>query len=119
MTYNYFVYFQGTAYIPNTNSVSSFSSDEEGILYIEKDQGMEVFDIKRVNLGLGIPGKYSTQYALTEEMYLRWFEYIQAMGANVIRTYTLAHEDFYNAFYKYNKDNEDPLYLIHGVWVDD
>ena len=27
--------------------------------------------------------------------------------------------DFYEAFYEFNKDNPDPLYLIHGVWIDD
>ena len=41
------------------------------------------------------------------------------MGANTIRVYTMLSDDFYNAFYKYNKDNDHPLYLIHGLWLND
>ena len=41
------------------------------------------------------------------------------MGANTLRIYTVQNDTFYNAFYEYNKDNPDPLYLIHGVWVND
>ena len=41
------------------------------------------------------------------------------MGANTIRVYTILQDDFYDAFYEYNKDREEPLYLIHGVWIND
>jgi hypothetical protein len=44
---------------------------------------------------------------------------MQEMGANTVRIYTVLSEDFYEAFYEYNKDNPDPLYLIQGVWVND
>lgn len=80
---------------------------------------MKLFELKGVNMGLGKPGHYATEYAITKEEYLRWFGEIKAMGANVIRTYILAGKDFYDAFYEFNKDNPDPLYLLHGVWVDD
>ena len=37
--------------------------------------------------------------------------------------YTILHDDFYNAFYAYNTQREaageEPLWLIHGVWVND
>ena len=37
--------------------------------------------------------------------------------------YTILHDDFYNAFYEYNAAREEeglePLWLIHGVWVND
>ena len=58
-----------------------------------------------------------------QETYLRWFEQIQELGANTIRVYTILHDDFYNAFYEYNTQREaageEPLWLIHGVWVND
>ena len=70
-------------------------------------------------MGAGIPGHFATDYAIDKETYLRWFSMIQNMGANTIRVYTILDDGFYEAFYEYNKDNEDPLYLIHGLWVND
>ena len=59
------------------------------------------------------------QAKIDKETYKRWFKYIQDMGANTIRVYTVQQDVFYNALYEYNKDNDNPLYLIHGVWVND
>lgn len=81
--------------------------------------GPEEFEIRGVNMGSGIPGEWSTDFAIDKETYLRWFAQIQAMGANVVRIYTIQADDFYEAFYEYNKDREEPLYLLHGVWVND
>lgn len=77
------------------------------------------FEIRGVNMGSGIPGEWSTDFAIDKETYLRWFEQIQAMGANVLRVYTIQNDDFYHAFYEYNQNREQPLYLLHGVWVND
>lgn len=77
------------------------------------------FEIRGVNMGVGLPGKWATDYAIDKATYLRWFEMIQDMGANTIRVYTILQDDFYNAFYEYNYGNDNPLYLIHGVWVND
>ncbi|WP_028829185.1 hypothetical protein [Proteocatella sphenisci] len=118
-SYDYIVYYNGDMYLPNSGEVRSFTKSEDEKLWIDKGNGFEVFDIRGVNLGLGKPGKFATEYAITKEEYLRWFKQIQDLGANVIRTYTIAHEDFYEAFYEYNHNNSEPLYLIHGVWVDD
>ena len=79
----------------------------------------EPFEIRGVNLGSGIPGEWSTDFAIDKETYKRWFKYIQDMGANTIRVYTVQQDVFYNAFYEYNRDNDNPLWLIHGVWVND
>lgn len=117
--YDYLVYYSGEIYLPHRGEVEHFTETKDGKLWVEGEKGFEVFDIKGVNLGLGKPGKFATEYSLTKEEYLRWFGQIQDMGANTIRIYTLAHEAFYEAFYEYNENREDPLYLIHGVWVDD
>lgn len=79
----------------------------------------EPFEIRGVDMGSGIPGHFATDYAIDKETYLRWFSQIKAMGANTIRVYTLLGSDFYEAFYEYNEGNDDPLYLLHGVWIDD
>lgn len=117
--YIYTVYYNGNIYIPYEGEVKSFSKAEGANLWIDEGDGYKVFDLRGVNLGLGKPGKFATEYSISKDEYLRWFEQIQEMGANVIRTYTLAHEEFYEAFYEYNINNDNPLYLIHGVWVDD
>lgn len=79
----------------------------------------EVFEIKGVDLGAGLPGSFATEFAIDYDRYMQWFGLIQEMNANVIRVYTISDPEFYHAFYDYNVDNPDPLYLLHGVWVDD
>lgn len=88
-------------------------------IYMKNGEDYRPFEIRGVNLGSGLPGEWATSFAIDEETYLRWFSYIQDMGANTIRVYTIQSDTFYDAFYKYNENNENPLYLLHGVWVND
>lgn len=116
-----FAYYRLGIYIdlhPN-EEVTTFMQVQGDRIYKNAGSEYELFEIRGVNLGSGEPGEWSTDFSIDEETYLRWFHYIQDMGANTIRIYTVQADDFYNAFYKYNKDNENPLYLIHGVWVND
>lgn len=103
--------------------VSAFMSTDAQHLYMDRGAGPEEFTVKGVNLGVGIPGEWATDYAVSKETYLRWFAQMQEMGANTVRVYITLHDDFYNAFYEYNtareEANEEPLWLIHGVWVND
>lgn len=99
--------------------VTTFMTTDEDTIYMEKDGNPFPFEIRGVNMGVGLPGEWATNYAIDKETYLRWFAWIQEMGANTIRVYTILQDDFYNAFYEYNKDREKPLYLLHGVWVND
>ena len=100
-------------------TVSTFMRTEGGKIYRLTDGGYEVFTVKGVNMGSGEPGQWSTDFAVDKETYLRWFAQIQELGANTLRIYTVQSDDFYEAFYEYNKDREEPLWLIHGVWVND
>lgn len=99
--------------------VETFMKADSEEIYMERDGKYRPFEIKGVNLGSGIPGEWATSFSIDGETYKRWFGYIQKMGANTIRVYTIQNDTFYNAFYEYNKDNPDPLYLLHGVWVND
>lgn len=117
--FDYFYYYNGGLYFPKDGKMTYFSKVEGKQLYIDEGDGFEVFDIRGVNMGLGKPGHFATEAAVTKEEYLRWFGQIRDMGANVVRIYTIGPEAFYDAFYEYNKENAEPLYLIHGVWVDD
>ncbi|MBR2062464.1 MAG: hypothetical protein IJ969_04020, partial [Anaerotignum sp.] len=117
--FDYFYYYNGDLYFPKDGKTTYFSKAEGKQLYIDEGDGFEVFDLRGVNMGLGKPGHFATEAAVTKEEYLRWFGQIRDMGANVVRIYTIGPEAFYDAFYEYNKENAEPLYLIHGVWVDD
>lgn len=99
--------------------VTAFVKAEDKKIYINKGEGYEPFEIKGVNMGSGEPGQWSTDFAIDKDTYIRWFGYIKEMGANTIRIYTVQQDIFYEALYEYNKDNKDPLYVIHGVWVND
>lgn len=116
-----FAYYRLGIYIdlhPNQNA-TTFVKTVGKEIYMDSGNGYEPFEIKGVNLGSGEPGEWSTDFDIDEETYIRWFGYIKEMGANTIRVYTVQQDTFYNAFYEYNKDNPDPLYMIHGVWVND
>jgi len=98
---------------------STFVKVENKEILLKKDGKYVPFEIKGVDMGSGVPAHFATDYAIDKKTYLRWFRYIQDMGANTIRVYTMLNDDFYNAFYEYNKNNKDPLYLIQGLWVND
>jgi hypothetical protein len=75
--------------------------------------------IKGVNMGIGKPGYFPGQAAITKEEYLRWLKEIGDMNANAIRIYTLHPPTFYEAFYEYNQTAKKPLYLFHGAWINE
>lgn len=103
---------------PTATVTTQTATDEDTIYFLDGGQRVP-FEIRGVNLGVGIPGKWATDYAIDKDTYLRWFSQIQEMGANTIRVYTIQSNSFYDAFYEYNKNREVPLYLLHGVWVND
>lgn len=115
------VYFRIGVYIdfqPN-EYVTTFTRTDRDTIYIDKGNGFEEFEIRGVNMGSGEPGQWGTDFDVDKETYKRWFQYIKEMGANTVRIYTIQSAPFYNAFYEFNKNNPDPLYLLHGVWVND
>lgn len=99
--------------------VTTFTQTIDDRIQVNKGDGFKNFEIKGVNMGSGYPGRWATEFKIDEETYLKWFEQIQEMGANTIRIYTVQEDTFYNAFWEYNRDNPEPLYMIHGVWVND
>ena len=99
--------------------IHTFMKVDGETIYMQSGSEYQPFEIRGVNMGSGIPGKWSTSFAIDKETYKRWFSYIQQMGANTIRVYTIQNDTFYNAFYEYNIDNPNPLYMLHGVWVND
>ena len=101
------------------NEPQCFVKTDGKSILLKSDDKFKEFEIKGVNLGSAVPGQWSSDYAINEDTYLQWFEQIQDMGANTIRVYGVQSDVFYNAFYKYNQDNKNPLYLLQGVLVND
>lgn len=87
-------------------------------VYDEKS-GFEEIYIKGTNIGLGKPGYFPGETAVTKEEYSRWLRQIGEMNANCIRVYTVQPPAFYEAFYEYNQKAEQPLYLFQGTWYDE
>lgn len=75
--------------------------------------------LKGVNVGATIPGTFPGELAITKATYLRWFELIYEMNANVIRVYTTMKPDFYEALAEFNANKVEPLYLLQGVWINE
>lgn len=75
--------------------------------------------VKGVNIGMGKPGAFPGEAAITEEEYYRWFEAIGEMNSNTIRVYTLHPPDFYHALKSYNDVHDEPIYVMHGVWINE
>ena len=89
-------------------------------LAVVGDNGPEPFYVKGVNLGVGIPGTYPGELALDRETYLRWFSRMREIGVNTVRIYTLHHPAFYEAVFEFNNFRpHDPLYVLHGGWLDE
>ena len=83
----YYAYYHMGIYIDlNPDApVTTFMKTDEDTIYMERDGVYEPFEIRGVNMGVGIPGEWATDYAIDAETYLRWFEQIQVLGANTIR----------------------------------
>lgn len=118
---NWAYYYQGV-YIDfgsDDSEVSYFTKIDGKQILVEQNGEFNLFQVKGVDMGSGIPGEWSTDFAVSYDTYLEWFKDIQDMGANTLRVYTIQDDTFYNAFYDYNKGRETPLYLLQGVWVND
>ena len=88
-------------------------------IQVKKDGKWKDLLIKGVNMGIARPGSFPGETAISKEEYLRWFKQIGEMNANALRVYTIHPPEFYEAFYEYNQMSEKPLYLFHGVWVNE
>ncbi|XXM70887.1 hypothetical protein ACQ0QQ_14350 [Lysinibacillus sphaericus] len=105
--------------IKSENGIKMAGKAGSDYIQVNKDGKWEDLLIKGVNMGIAKPGSFPGETAITKEEYLRWFKQIGAMNANALRVYTIHPPAFYEAFYEYNQLAEDPLYLFHGVWVNE
>lgn len=73
------------------------------------------FIIKGISLSDNLPdGQKLTQNEL-EDKIGEWLVQISNMNVNTIRVPSIQSPAFYNAIYEFNKDNENPLYIIQDI----
>ncbi len=106
-------------YIFNMNGrkVKVLFSVSDGMFKTYNDGKWEEILVKGVNLGMGKPGYFPGEAGITKEEYGRWISQMGDMHANAIRVYTIHPPAFYEALLEYNLASENPIYLLHGVWM--
>ena len=75
--------------------------------------------LKGVNMGIAKPGHFPGEAAITKAEYARWLRHIGDMNANAVRIYTLHPPAFYEALQEYNAHAEHPIYVLHGIWMNE
>lgn len=83
------------------------------------DKKWQKLDIVGVNLDSNKPGNFSNEKKVTEKEYLNWLTIIDDMGANCVKVPDIMESDFYSALEKFNKDKEEPIYVIQGIYFDE
>lgn len=80
---------------------------------IEKYDGEKwsPFIIKGISVSESLPANEK----ITKEKMMDWLEMISKMNVNTIRIPSIQSPIFYNAIYNFNKDNKNPLYIIHDI----
>ena len=104
--------------LPTNQKTSVWVKTQNKQIYLLKNSVWVPFTIMGVNLGTSMPGKTVTDFGIPYETYMEWLRLISEMNANVVRVYTIQSPDFYKAFYDYNIEQAEPLYLLQGVWAD-
>lgn len=87
--------------------------------YVIQNKRFQKTFLRGVNLGATKPGFFPGQLGISKSDYLRWFEYIHDLHANVIRVYTTMQPIFYEALKDFNETHSNPLYLMQGVWLNE
>jgi len=91
------------------------------VAYYAKDDGIykngsdTPLLLRGVEVNSFVPGQSYWELGANKKDYLRWFEYIQDMGATVLYVSNIMHSDFYNALYKFNSIDKNNLMLIQGI----
>ena len=97
---------------PNASVDIVFCAGDDGIFRGDDETPLL---LRGVEVSSFVPGQSYWELGADKEDYMRWFGYIQEMGATVVYAADVMHSDFYNALYTFNTTNENYLLLIQGV----
>lgn len=86
---------------------------------VREGDGWKPIFVKGVNLGTALPGRWPAEFPDDPALYREWLRQIDAMGANVVRLYTLHPPSLYRALREHNlKSPERTLWIVQGVWTE-
>jgi hypothetical protein len=103
--------------IPDPAHVLESVRVADGGFRVRRDGEWTSLLIRGVNLGMGKPGRFPGETAITRDEYDRWLSQMAAMNANAIRVYTVHPPALYEALAEHNAQADQPLYLFHGNWL--
>ena len=64
---DYLYYYNGDIYLPHMGEAACKTGSDAQSLYLDTGHGLEIFELRGVNLGLGKPGHYATEQAITKD----------------------------------------------------
>lgn len=105
--------------ITKHETIEHFTKVEGKDILIYKNNKWDKFEMIGVNMTPGKPGAFPGDSFVSEEEYLRWFSYIKDLNVNCIRVNDMMNEEFYIALNEFNKDKENPLYILQGIWFNE
>ena len=114
----FYVYFARSVYIdfrPNAPVTVKFRAYGESIMQSDSDGNHIPVLLRGVEMPPSVPGYMARDFGADYYTYLRWFAYIDAMGANTIYVPGIMDPDFYNALYRFNRKNDRPLLILQGI----
>ena len=97
---------------PNAPINISFRTEENGIFRDGEDTPLLLRGVEVLSF---VPAQSYWDLGADTEDFLRWFGYINDMGATVIYASDIMHSNFYDALYQFNTAGENYLMLMQGV----
>ena len=74
---------------PRPDSLVVAARVRSGRFEVPGPGGWEPFHLRGVNLGAALPGRFPAEFPTDSSLYSGWLDSMAAMGANVVRTYTI------------------------------
>ena len=102
--------------VAEVDGVKQVSAVKDANLAVYDGTGWRAQFWNGVNLGASEPGYGPGAIPQTREDYLRWFPQMKEMNVDVLRVYTILDPEFYEALEDFNSKQEEPLWLIQGIW---
>lgn len=113
--YDYMFFYRGDIYFSKNNKIIECvsSTKEEKLLTYENIE----YKINGIRVSSFSPGEEEAK--IEKSQYKKWFKQISNLGINAISVRNIQNVDFYEAIYEYNENNNNPIYIIQGISVDE
>ncbi|MBD7969907.1 hypothetical protein [Paenibacillus gallinarum] len=105
------------------------STEEQGVHYAVRvsDDQIERYDgekwsefvVKGISLSDSVPNKEQLSSDQLENKISTWLDQISKMNVNTIRIPSIQSPALYSALYEFNKNNQNPIYIIHDIPIDE